>query len=87
MNTTTFYQNWCNYERDKLGLSLFGNNNVCEDCKEKFGNYKELISHARRVHHRTISKCTGCGKEFIHEKDRLHHAREEHKEKVKSRFR
>ncbi len=45
------------------------------------------MSHARRVHHKTILKCTGCGKEFLHEKDRLHHAREEHENKVKDRYR
>ncbi|MEM2160550.1 MAG: hypothetical protein QXN55_06325 [Candidatus Nitrosotenuis sp.] len=63
------------------------NNNTCEDCKQKFGSYSELISHARHAHKRTIVKCSGCGKEFIHEKDRLHHAREEHEQKVKNRYR
>jgi len=69
-------------------LNLFNRSkNVCEDCKEKFESYGELISHARRIHHRTIVKCMGCGKEFVREKDRLHHAREEHQNKVKSRYR
>lgn len=69
-------------------MNLFNRSkNVCEECKEKLESYNELINHARRVHHRTIVKCSGCGKEFIHEKDRLHHSREEHQDKVKSRFR
>ncbi|MEW6044537.1 MAG: C2H2-type zinc finger protein [Thermoproteota archaeon] len=68
-------------------MKLFSRNkNVCEDCKEKFENHSDLISHARRIHHRTIVKCSGCGKEFIHEKDRLHHSREEHQQKIKSRY-
>jgi hypothetical protein len=69
-------------------MKLFNRNkNMCEECKEKFESYSEMINHARRVHRRTIVKCTGCGKEFVHEKDRLHHAREEHQEKVKNRYR
>jgi hypothetical protein len=71
-----------------MGLALFSRSkNVCEDCKQKFESYAELISHARRDHRRTIVRCTGCKKEFIHEKDRLHHSREEHQQKVKSRYR
>ena len=70
-----------------MELGLFSRNkNTCEDCKQKFESYGELIAHARHDHHRTIVKCTGCGKEFIHEKDRLHHSREEHQQKVKSRY-
>ncbi|WP_052370114.1 hypothetical protein [Candidatus Nitrosotenuis uzonensis] len=69
-------------------MGLFNRNkNICEDCKERLETFEDLISHARRVHHRTILKCTGCGKQFIHEKDRLHHARQEHENKVKSRYR
>ncbi|WP_268541320.1 hypothetical protein [Candidatus Nitrosotenuis cloacae] len=69
-------------------MGLFGRSkNVCEYCKEKLDSYSDLMSHARRVHHKTILKCTGCGKEFLHEKDRLHHAREEHENKVKDRYR
>jgi hypothetical protein len=69
-------------------LNLFNRNkNICEDCKEKFSKYEDLINHARHNHRKTIVKCTGCGKEFIHEKDRLHHAREEHQNKVKDRYR
>ncbi|MEM3089620.1 MAG: hypothetical protein QXY22_03535 [Candidatus Nitrosotenuis sp.] len=69
-------------------MGLFSRNkNICEDCKERLETFEDLISHARRVHHRTILKCTGCGKQFIHEKDRLHHARQEHENKVKSRYR
>ncbi|HXG74399.1 MAG TPA: C2H2-type zinc finger protein [Candidatus Nitrosotenuis sp.] len=68
-------------------MGLFSRNkNVCEDCKEKFESYADLISHARRAHRRTIVRCSGCGKEFIHEKDRLHHSREEHQQKIKSRY-
>jgi hypothetical protein len=71
-----------------IGLKFFNrSNNTCEDCKEKLPSYSDLISHARKIHHRHITKCTGCGKEFIHEKDRLHHAREEHEQKVKDRYR
>ncbi|MEM3143498.1 MAG: C2H2-type zinc finger protein [Candidatus Nitrosotenuis sp.] len=69
-------------------MGLFSRNkNICSDCKQKFGTWDEMISHARRVHKRTILKCTGCGKQFAHEKDRLHHAREEHENKVKDRYR
>lgn len=71
----------------EIGLNFFNrNNNTCEDCKDKFGNYSDLIAHARKVHHRHITKCAGCGKEFIHEKDRLHHVREEQEKKVKARY-
>ena len=59
--------------------------NVCDQCGEKFADYKELIAHARNVHHHPIVKCDQCGKEFIHEKDRLHHSREEHKQELESR--
>lgn len=59
--------------------------NVCDQCGEKFANYEDLISHARRIHHHPIVKCHECGKEFIHEKDRLHHVREEHEKKIESR--
>ena len=55
---------------------------VCEQDKEKFETYEELIDHSRHVHHITILKCNGCGKEFIHEKDRLHHVREEHEKEL-----
>ncbi len=59
--------------------------NECEQCKEKFSSYEELIHHARHVHHHDIVKCTQCGKEFIHETDRLAHSREEHKKKIARR--
>ena len=69
-------------------MNIFNRNkNNCEECKEKFESYADLIHHARHTHHRTIVKCSGCGKEFIHEKDRLHHEREEHERKVKDRYR
>jgi uncharacterized C2H2 Zn-finger protein len=58
---------------------------VCEQDKEKFETYQELIDHSRHVHHITILKCNGCGKEFIHEKDRLHHVREEHEKELDRR--
>ena len=58
---------------------------VCEQDKEKFETYEELIDHSRHVHHITILKCNGCGKEFIHEKDRLHHSREEHQKELEYR--
>jgi len=57
------------------------NENICEQCGEEFGSYKDMIAHARHVHHHPIMKCHECGKEFIHEKDRLHHVREEHLKK------
>jgi predicted amidophosphoribosyltransferase len=57
------------------------NNNVCDQCGQKFENYEDLIDHARQIHHHPIVKCHVCGKEFIHEKDRLHHVREEHEKK------
>jgi hypothetical protein len=64
---------------------LFGkksnNNNVCDQCGQKFEKYDELIAHARHDHHETIVKCHDCGIEFIHEKDRLHHVREQHEKK------
>jgi uncharacterized Zn finger protein len=63
-------------------MKLFRKKISCEQCKEKFETYQELISHARHQHHRTIVKCTECGMEFIHESDRLHHARKEHEEKM-----
>ncbi len=60
--------------------------NVCDQCGEKFTKYEDLIHHVRNLHHHPIVKCHECGKEFIHEKDRLHHVREEHKKKkVESR--
>ena len=59
--------------------------NICDQCNERFADYKDLIAHARHVHHHTIVKCEQCGKEFIHEKDRLHHSREEHKQKLEDR--
>ena len=52
---------------------LFGkksNNNVCDQCSQKFEKYDELIAHARHDHHETIVKCHDCGIEFIHEKDK-----------------
>ena len=58
---------------------------VCEQDKEKFETYQELIDHSRHVHHITILKCNECGKEFIHEKDRLHHVREEHEKELDRR--
>lgn len=69
---------------------LFGrknndNNNICDQCGQKFEKYDELIAHARHVHHETIVKCHDCGKQFIHEKDRLHHVREEHERKMDHR--
>jgi predicted amidophosphoribosyltransferase len=66
-------------------LSHGENNNVCDQCGQKFENYDELVAHARHVHHETIVKCHDCGKEFIHEKDRLHHVREEHEKKIDHR--
>ena len=39
---------------------LFGkksNNNVCDQCSQKFEKYDELIAHARHDHHETIVKC------------------------------
>ena len=39
---------------------LFGkksNNNVCDQCGQKFEKYDELIAHARHDHHETIVKC------------------------------
>ena len=69
-------------------MGLFSrDNNTCEYCKEKMDSYEALISHARKAHHKVISKCRMCGKQFIHEKDRLHHEREEQENKVKSRYR
>ena len=53
--------------------------NVCDQCGEKFTKYEDLIHHVRNIHHHPIVKCHECGKEFFHEKDRLHHVREEHK--------
>jgi hydrogenase maturation factor HypF (carbamoyltransferase family) len=53
--------------------------NVCDQCGEKFTKYEDLIHHVKNIHHHPIVKCHECGKEFIHEKDRLHHVREEHK--------
>jgi hypothetical protein len=61
------------------------NENICDQCGEEFVDYKDLITHARHIHHHPIMKCHECGKEFIHEKDRLHHAREEHLKKVDHR--
>ena len=61
------------------------NNNVCDQCGQRFEKYDELIAHARHVHHHPIVKCHECGKEFIHEKDRLHHVREEHEKKIDHR--
>ena len=58
---------------------------VCEEDKEKFETYEELIDHSRHIHHITILKCNGCWKEFIHEKDRLHHVREEHEKELDRR--
>ena len=58
---------------------------VCEEDKEKFETYEELIDHSRHIHHMTILKCNGCRKEFIHEKDRLHHVREEHEKELDRR--
>jgi hypothetical protein len=58
---------------------------VCEEDKEKFETYEELIDHSRHIHHITILKCNGCGKEFVHEKDRLHHVREEHEKELDRR--
>ena len=62
-------------------LSHKENNNICDQCGQKFEKYDELIAHARHVHHHPIVKCHDCGKEFIHEKDRLHHVREQHEKK------
>jgi uncharacterized Zn finger protein len=59
--------------------------NVCDQCRQKFESYDELIAHSRHIHHHSIVKCQECGKEFIHEQDRLHHVREEHEKKVDSR--
>jgi hydrogenase maturation factor HypF (carbamoyltransferase family) len=53
--------------------------NVCDQCGEKFTKHEDLIHDLRNIHHHPIVKCHECGKEFIHEKDRLHHVREEHK--------
>jgi uncharacterized C2H2 Zn-finger protein len=68
-----------------LGFLHKKEKNVCEQCREKFSEYDDLIAHARRIHHLPIVKCSECGQEFIHEKDRLHHVTEEHKKKVENR--
>ena len=38
-------------------LSHKKNNNVCDQCGQKFEKYDELIAHARHVHHHPIVKC------------------------------
>jgi uncharacterized C2H2 Zn-finger protein len=50
----------------------------CEEDGEKFENYDKLIEHARKIHHRTILKCSKCKKQFYREKDRFRHVHEEH---------
>lgn len=67
-------------------MNIFGKKFKCDQCKSRFSEYEELISHALHKHHHAIVKCMDCGKEFIHESDRLHHARKEHEEKMKRRI-
>ena len=57
----------------------------CDKDDEKFDTYKELVDHARNVHHSLILKCNKCEKQFLHEKDRLHHVREEHEKEMDAR--
>lgn len=57
-------------------VQIFKKKYVCESDGEKFDSYEKLVIHSRKIHHRTILKCSRCGKQFIHEKDRLHHVRE-----------
>lgn len=67
-------------------MKLFNNKITCDQCKERFESYSELIVHTRRKHNHDMIKCNECGKEFIHEKDRLHHSQDEHKKKLKNRI-
>ena len=38
------------------------NENICDQCGEEFVNHKDLIAHARHIHHHPIMKCHECVK-------------------------
>jgi len=57
----------------------------CDECHARFGNYNDLVEHAKDAHKHHVVKCGMCGKQFLHEKDRLHHVKEEKEKKVDAR--
>lgn len=57
----------------------------CDECHARFGNYDELVAHAKEAHKLHTIKCNNCGKQFLHEKDRLHHVKEEKEKKIDAR--
>jgi uncharacterized Zn finger protein len=67
-------------------MKIFNKKFSCDQCKNNFESYQELINHARHEHHHPVVKCSECGQEFIHEEDRLHHARKEHEQKLARRL-